>query len=82
MFDARDTLFDLPDNAYNVLVANEPTGVPRCASTPETRARWAEIKKHKLGSVWQEGEYTYRRGPKRGDGLAVLVLTAVLTIRL
>ena len=39
MFDARDTLFDLPDNAYNVLVANEPTGVPRCASNPRDKGK-------------------------------------------
>lgn len=73
-----DNLFDLPDNEdeepldnyadplFDLEVPEPDAGIARikgCTSTPETQMRWAEIKKHRLGSVWQEGEHTYRRGP-------------------
>jgi hypothetical protein len=31
-------------------------------STPTTKARWLEIKKHKLGEQWYEGDCLYIRG--------------------
>jgi hypothetical protein len=40
----------------------EPTGY-RCASTPETQARWQLLRTKRKGATWQEGRRLYRMGP-------------------
>jgi hypothetical protein len=56
-----EELFDDPEVESFIFRDSGTARIKRGPSTPETRARWAEIKRHRIGSTWYEGDTLYRR---------------------